>query len=225
VRVRTVDQAKYDEKRWAILEAARGCFRRDGFRGASISDICAAAKISPGHLYHYFESKEAIVQAIAETGFEASASAFDELAKSENIVDALAAAIGQRLKRGNVDEAAFSIEMLAEGARNPAVAVIVRRRDGARRDMLSRLLREGQRRQQVDPHLDADIAAALLSNAIETFGHLAIRDPDFDRKNGAEALKVLIARFLDPQRVTPPARAATPSKGVISTRRPQSAKR
>src|SRR2546423_14502706 len=87
--VRTVDRPKYDEKRQTILEAARGCFRRDGFHGASISDICATAKISPGHLYHYFESKEAIIEAIVETGFEKATSVFEELANTENIVDAL----------------------------------------------------------------------------------------------------------------------------------------
>src|ERR1700687_2268603 len=38
--MRKVDQAKYDEKRRHILEAADECFQRDGFRGASISDIC-----------------------------------------------------------------------------------------------------------------------------------------------------------------------------------------
>jgi AcrR family transcriptional regulator len=46
--VRRVDQAKYDEKRRHILEAAEGSFRRDGFRGASIGDICAPARMTSG---------------------------------------------------------------------------------------------------------------------------------------------------------------------------------
>ncbi len=65
--MRKVDPVKYEEKRRDILQAAMQCFVRDGFRGASISDICAAAGISPGHLYHYFPGKEAIIGAMAET--------------------------------------------------------------------------------------------------------------------------------------------------------------
>jgi TetR/AcrR family transcriptional repressor of uid operon len=40
--------------------------RRSGLNGASISDICAEAKISRGHLYHYFDDKDAIITTMAE---------------------------------------------------------------------------------------------------------------------------------------------------------------
>ena len=65
--MRRVDWAKYDEKRQHILEAAEECFQRDGFRGASIGEICTAAHMSPGHLYHYFDSKEALLTACLGT--------------------------------------------------------------------------------------------------------------------------------------------------------------
>jgi TetR/AcrR family transcriptional regulator, repressor for uid operon len=49
-----------------VLEAAKKCFVRSGFRGASMHDICREAEMSPGALYRYFPSKEAIIEAIAE---------------------------------------------------------------------------------------------------------------------------------------------------------------
>lgn len=49
-----------------ILEAARKCFVQSGFRGASMHDICREAEMSPGALYRYFPSKEALIEAIAE---------------------------------------------------------------------------------------------------------------------------------------------------------------
>ncbi len=55
--MRKLDPVKHEEKRREILAAAGRCFARDGFRGASISQICAEAGISSGHLYHYFASK------------------------------------------------------------------------------------------------------------------------------------------------------------------------
>src|SRR5260221_11274361 len=71
--MRKVDPVKHEKKRQDILEAAGRCFVRDGFRGASTSDICAEAKISPGHLYHYFASKEAIMAAMAEANLDQAA--------------------------------------------------------------------------------------------------------------------------------------------------------
>lgn len=63
--MRTVDPVRHEERRRKILEAAKRCFARDGLWGASVSGICAEVGISPGHLYHYFKGKEAILSAIA----------------------------------------------------------------------------------------------------------------------------------------------------------------
>ena len=49
-----------------ILAAAQRCFVRSGFHGASMQDICAEAGMSPGNLYRYFPSKEALIAGIAE---------------------------------------------------------------------------------------------------------------------------------------------------------------
>ena len=58
-------QLRYD-RRDEILAAAQRCFVRSGFHGASMQDICAEAGMSPGNLYRYFPSKEALVAGIAE---------------------------------------------------------------------------------------------------------------------------------------------------------------
>ena len=55
-----------DQQIQRILEAAKTCFVRSGFQGASMQQICAEAGMSPGALYRYFPSKEAIVEAICE---------------------------------------------------------------------------------------------------------------------------------------------------------------
>jgi AcrR family transcriptional regulator len=222
--VRKVDQAKFDEKRREILEAARACFLRDGFRGASISNVCAAARMSPGHLYHYFDSKEAIVKAIVELGLEQAASFFDDLTSKKNIVSALIDELDSRSKKDRIRGTSFALEMMAESTRNPAIAEIVRRRDRARRELLSRLLREGQERGQIDPSLDPDIAAAVLSGIVQSLGYLMIRDPSFDSKGGADMLKLLMARFLDPSSATsvdPRVSGKDPTKAVARKRKPQ----
>lgn len=53
------------DRREEILAAAKRCFSRSGFHGTSMQEICAEARMSPGSLYRYFPSKEAIIAGIA----------------------------------------------------------------------------------------------------------------------------------------------------------------
>ncbi|WP_426435719.1 TetR family transcriptional regulator [Bradyrhizobium genosp. P] len=56
----------YDDIQRGILASACGLFARQGYMRASISDLADACKLSRGALYHYFESKEAILFAILD---------------------------------------------------------------------------------------------------------------------------------------------------------------
>jgi TetR/AcrR family transcriptional repressor of uid operon len=200
--MRKVDQAKHDEKRRHILEAAEGCFRRDGFRGASISDICAAARMSPGHLYHYFDSKEAIIEALYDLRTERAEAALAELTPNTDLIIALTGWLDRRMKDVRAHGSSIGLEMSAESARNPTIAKISSRADRSVRELLSRLVREGQERGQVDSGLDPDSGAAVLHSIIFGLNRLgAIRDPGFDLTAASATLKLLIERFLKPQPV------------------------
>ncbi len=52
-------------KRRQILEGAREVFLSQGFDGASMGEIARKARVSKGTLYVYFDSKEALFDAIA----------------------------------------------------------------------------------------------------------------------------------------------------------------
>jgi AcrR family transcriptional regulator len=199
--LRTLDEVKFNEKRMEILAAARQCFGRKGFRGASISDICTAAGISPGHLYHYFAGKEAIVEALVDAETAQAVLFFAKLADHESIVDALVMRLGARTKAGRAGEPSITIEMLAESSRNKAVAAIINRRDRARRELLAELLRNGQKRGQVDRGLDPDVAAGILSRLMELPGLQAIHDPAFDMEAGVKLLQALLRSLLEPPSV------------------------
>ena len=202
--MRKVDQAKYDEKRRHILKAAEACFQRDGFRGASIGDICAAAQMSPGHLYHYFDSKEAIIEALYELRLEREAAIVGELTLTPNadLITGLCGWLDQRVKDVRAHGSSLGLEMRAESARNPAIAKIAARADRGVRELLSHLVREGQERGQVDPGLDPDSVAAVVHSLIFGLNRLgAVRDPTFDVKTASDMLKLLIERFLRPQAI------------------------
>lgn len=54
------------DRRQQIIDAAFRVFSRKGFMGATNRDIAAQAKIAPGLIYWYFNTKEALLQATAE---------------------------------------------------------------------------------------------------------------------------------------------------------------
>ena len=205
--MRKIDPVKHEQKRRDILEAAGRCFAKDGFRGASISSICSEAKISSGHLYHYFVSKEAIIEAMAEVGLEHAEARFNHLMKSDNPIEGLIAEIAQASSRSCMKQQHHAemrakkqlhLDMLAEAGRNPAMADIVRKHSAKINGMLATLLKAAQQRGQVDQALDADLAAAILLGTIEGVGKMTIRNPDLDMKKELDMLTTLIKRFLAP---------------------------
>lgn len=56
--------AIHPDRRESILDAALHCFQERGFHGTSVPDIAARANIAAGTIYHYFDSKEALVNAL-----------------------------------------------------------------------------------------------------------------------------------------------------------------
>ena len=52
--------------RTKLLDAARDAIRAQGYAATSVDDICAAAGVSKGSFFHYFDSKEKLGIAAAE---------------------------------------------------------------------------------------------------------------------------------------------------------------
>lgn len=57
-----------EERRNKILEVSLDLFIEKGFAGTKISDISAAANMSAGLFFHYFESKEQVYKELVEMG-------------------------------------------------------------------------------------------------------------------------------------------------------------
>lgn len=126
---------KGELRRQQILDAATECFRQQGFHGSSIATICRAAGMSPGHLYHYFASKEAMVEAIAareENDMAELVRQLEQDAEGGDLVARMTRRTAEMVDR-NSDPArvGLMLELAAEAARNPAIAEILRRADRA----------------------------------------------------------------------------------------------
>ncbi|MBK9715718.1 MAG: TetR/AcrR family transcriptional regulator [Kouleothrix sp.] len=63
---RTVNKEEYAAKRNEILDAAQRLVYTKGYERMTLQDILAAAQISSGAFYHYFDSKPAVLEAFIE---------------------------------------------------------------------------------------------------------------------------------------------------------------
>ncbi|MBY8826351.1 TetR/AcrR family transcriptional regulator [Sphingomonas colocasiae] len=62
--MREVDEANTEAKRRMVIDAAVRCLARNGVAKTSINDICREAGMRSGHLYYYFENKDALLAAV-----------------------------------------------------------------------------------------------------------------------------------------------------------------
>src|SRR6187401_2532903 len=76
-----------DQQTQRIMDAAKTCFVRSGFQGASMQQICAEAGMSPGALYRYFPSKEAIIEAICEADRREDAKIFAAMLSAPDLAE------------------------------------------------------------------------------------------------------------------------------------------
>lgn len=143
-----------------ILDAARACFRAEGFHAASMSRVAGAAGMSVGHIYQYFESKEAIIIALCERDFEEFMLRTPCLDAADpgdidGIVDAALADCEWLL---DADRAAIALEVIAEAGRNPKIFAMVERVNAgfrsAVRDAIAPLL-QGLTPDQLEARVEA----------------------------------------------------------------------
>jgi len=151
----SADTDRAEARRRQVLEAASTCFRQHGFHATSIARISQVAGMSPGHIYHYFQNKEAIVAGIVEQNlseFVELAQQLDKANETGSFVDALMAQIDAGVgKQTDGTRASLNLEILAEAARNPEVASALQRSDDVQFARCRHLFRQAPSMERLPP--------------------------------------------------------------------------
>lgn len=105
-----VTEAHLEARRREILAAGFHCFARAGLHGTTMQDIADEAGLSAGALYRYFESKEALVRALAADSAGRRSEAFVRLAPGGG-ADALADLVFEMMGALQTDEAGTSVRL------------------------------------------------------------------------------------------------------------------
>ncbi|MGV2112158.1 TetR/AcrR family transcriptional regulator [Agrobacterium salinitolerans] len=190
---------KYDARRRQILESAATCFAAKGFHRTTTAEICAAAGMSTGNIFHYFPTKQAIVETIIEEERRQTAACFADLSHREDAFDALLDFMDIVLElAGDPEALALTIEIAAEAARDPRIKTLLAENDAALQGGLVALLKKASARGHIDGDLNPIIAARWIAALIDgTFNRAAI-DPRFNPHEERQNLRLLVTRYLRP---------------------------
>src|SRR4051812_2415842 len=71
------------DRRGELLEAAVRVFARKGFHGSRVGDIAEEAGVAHGLLYHYFRSKDEVLETIFRDAWERLATETDRIEASD----------------------------------------------------------------------------------------------------------------------------------------------
>jgi TetR/AcrR family fatty acid metabolism transcriptional regulator len=155
-----------EDKRRRLLQAAVRVFARKGYHSARVGDIAEEAGVAHGLLYHYFESKESLLEAVFRDTWSQIMEAIRE-------IEARDEPAGEQLRR-------VAALFLRAWARDPdLVRVLVRevaRSPQVQRQVdeigevfagIRRIIERGQDSGEFRPDVDAQLASWIFYGALE----------------------------------------------------------
>jgi len=180
------------DRRARILEAAERAFVRNGFHASTMQHVAAEAGMSPGNLYRYFRSKEAIVQGLCERDQRERAASFAAFAASDDVTTAMARGLRVNLLGKPAEKMQMILEIWAEAGRNPAIAEMCGSIDQNVRDGLIRLVETAKAKGQASPEVDAEFAARVMITMVVGLFKRRAHERDFD---GERELSLALGTF------------------------------
>jgi AcrR family transcriptional regulator len=167
------------DRRAEILAAAQRCFVRSGFHGASMQDICTEAGMSPGNLYRYFPSKEALIAGIAERDRAEVAQEFASVDLSQGLFAVLEGLAHHHFAERPDEQVKLCTEISAEARRNPEIARISAAFDADVKRWLIELFRAGAERGDIPSDIDLEAVVTMLMIIADGVWWRRALDPDF----------------------------------------------
>jgi AcrR family transcriptional regulator len=189
-------RAKPDDTRERIMATAEALFRRLGFAKTAVADIAAELRMSPANIYRFFDSKNAIVEAICRR-------CLSEVEKRAWTVARSKAPAAQRMERLILEILAYHKENLVTEQRvnELVVAAIehswetIRAHKDAMRNVVELVLRDGIDAGDFEP-VDPRETAELIMRSVVPFTNPLVVGQCLEEGDDLEAQARASVRFL-----------------------------
>jgi TetR/AcrR family fatty acid metabolism transcriptional regulator len=154
------------DKRKLLLGAAVRVFARRGYHGSRVGDIAEEAGVAHGLLYHYFSSKEQVLQTVFRENWGELLDRFREVEATDEPSGDKLAGIAKILLRTWRNDADLVTVMVREVARSPHLQEQV---DEVREAfaIVQRVIEEGQAEGSFRRDLDPRLASWILYGGLE----------------------------------------------------------
>ncbi|WP_457105142.1 TetR/AcrR family transcriptional regulator [Methylobacterium sp. P5_C11] len=180
-------------RREHILDAAETCFARNGFHRTTMQDLAREAAMSPGNVYRYFDSKEALVLGLVERERERGSHLVAEMEGNGDRRGALLSIIARYFVSITREAAILRVEIWSESTRNPAIAAMTERTESETRAWFVETLSALATAPDCDPEALYVLLAPLMRGIV--VGRAAL--PGFDVTAAVAQLHALLDAGLD----------------------------
>ena len=155
-----------EEKRKTLLDAAVRVFARAGYHGSRVGDIAEEAGVAHGLLYHYFASKEEVLQTIFRENWGELIARFRAVEAADEPAGEKLEGIAKILLRTWRNDPDLVTVMVREVARSPQLEIqVVEVREAF--VIVQRVVEQGQRDGAFRSDLDARLASWILYGGLE----------------------------------------------------------
>ncbi|MBR0831901.1 TetR/AcrR family transcriptional regulator [Bradyrhizobium manausense] len=194
-----ISDQKREDRRQQILEAALACFSEDGFHQTGMSDIVKRSGLSHGAVYLYFQSKDDLIEALADDRHRREAVLNSVAQGSGDAIEGLHALVrvyaqwltdpaGEARRR-------VGIHGWAEALRNHRVRSSVVEGIDMPRALIATLVERGQHDGLIKRDLGADAIARVLIATFQGFVLQKCWGEDFDIAGCMAAVDAVIDGF------------------------------
>jgi len=175
-----------EDRRRRILDAAVRVFARNGYHGSRVGDIAGEAGVAHGLLYHYFSSKEEVLETVFRENFGALLDRFRAVEAADEPAAEKLAGIAKILLRTWRNDPDLVTVMVRDVARSPQLQTQVAE-VGEAFAIVQRVIEQGQAEGAFRPDLDARLASWIVYGGLEevltgwVLGQLPDGDEEVDR--------------------------------------------
>ena len=179
-----VSEEHMEERRKQILDAAVATFSRKGLHQSTIEDIRLAAGLSRGAVYHYFKTKEDIIDAIrqrserqAEAIYAGAAEADDAESRLLSLIDAT---LSNMVSPRSVEANRLAMFLWAESLVNKRIMDAQLPSFKPYLDNLAEAIGQAQEVGRLNPGLDPQAAARVIAGALMGLQIQLAWEPDIE---------------------------------------------
>lgn len=190
------------DTRERLVTTARDLVHASSYADVGVEDVCRAAGVNKGSLYHFFPSKQALGLAVLDRNWELMRGLLDEAFDAEapplDRLDAFLTAYASMMRTmrehlGATPGCPLGNLAAELSAHEPDMRARIAEVLTAWTDRVASVVRDAQARGDVDPSFDATEAARGVVALVQGYGVLAKADDD---PTALDALRPLVRRLL-----------------------------